>query len=383
VDQAERRRADSRGAVRGTALFGGSLVVIGIGFASASLLVPGIALLLLAAGSWAWVRASAEAARVGRMPGPDRVVEDEPFPLRLRITRGPLPLPRAELHDRLLERPAPVGARGPVVVSVAVKFPRRGRLVLDPPRLRLWDPLGLCRREVVGVGTGELLVLPRVEEVRRAGGGAGRDAGLLDGLDEGAGGGGAETGAVDLEMDGLRPYRPGSPASRIHWRTVARSGEMYERRFVAGGDAAPLIVLDAAAPESEEALDRAVRAAASLCLHLARRGGCAILMPDRGSLTIVDPRLRTWSDVHARLALVQSGSSAPAPRQARGRVATFWVTGAAGAQAARTSSRLMPGSYVVSPLPAEHVPVAFSVAGCSAQPSSAAARGAALTRRAA
>ena len=49
-------------------------------------------------------------------------------------------------------------------------------------------------------------------------------------------------------MDGLRPYRPGSPASRIHWRTVARSGEMYEKRFVAGADAAPLIVLDPTSP---------------------------------------------------------------------------------------------------------------------------------------
>jgi uncharacterized protein (DUF58 family) len=383
VGDAERRPADSRTGVRGTALLGASLIAIGLGFASSSLLVPGIALSVLAAGAWAWVASSAESTRVGRMPGPDRVVEDEPFPLRLRITRGPLPLPRAEIHDRLLERPAPVGARGPAMVSVAVGFPRRGRLVLDPPRLRLWDPLGLCRREVDGVGTGELLVLPRLEEVRRTGGSGGRDAGLLDGLDHGGAGGGAETGAVDLEMDGLRPYRPGSPASRIHWRTVARSGEMYERRFVAGADAAPLIVLDAAAPDSEEALDRAVRAAASLCLHLARRGGCAILLPDRGSLTIVDPRLRSWSDVHARLALVESGSPTPSPRQARGRVATFWVTGAAAATAARTSARLMPGSYVLSPLPAARVAAVFAVAGCSAQNASAAARGGAITARAA
>ena len=37
-------------------------------------------------------------------------------------------------------------------------------------------------------------------------------------------------------------------------------------------DAAPLIVLDATAPASEEALDMAVRAAASLCVHLAHAG---------------------------------------------------------------------------------------------------------------
>ena len=59
-----------------------------------------------------------------------------------------------------------------------------------------------------------------------------------------------------------------------------------------------------------------MRAAASLCFHLARRGGCAILIGDRGTPSLVEPRLRVWADVHARLALVKAGDSA-AP--ARGR----------------------------------------------------------------
>jgi uncharacterized protein (DUF58 family) len=358
--------------------------VAGLAFASSSLLVPGVALAGLALGAWLWVGASARAVRVERLPGPARVVEDEPFPLRLRVDRGAVPLPRAELHDDLLDRPAPVGSSGPAVVSVAVRFPRRGRLELGAPRMRLWDPLAICVRDVQGAtAKDELLVLPRIEEVRRAGSAGARESGLLDGLDHGGEGAGAETGAVDLEMDGLRPYRPGSPASRIHWRTVARSGEMYERRFVAGADAAPLIVVDALAPESDESLDRAVRAAASLCLHLARRGGCAILIGDRGAPTLVDTRLRVWADVHARLALVEAGSPTPAPRQARGRIATFWVTGESAPRAARRSSRLMPGSYVVSPLPAAGVPAAFTVAGCSGQFASTAARAAEAPLRAA
>ncbi len=93
--------------------------------------------------------------------------------------------------------------------------------------------------------------------------------------------------------------------------------------------------------------------------------------------------MRVWADVHARLALVESGSPAPAPRQARGRVATFWVTGAPAGRAGRVSARVMPGSYVLSPLPAARVPVAFTVAECSAQLASAAARGAAAPLRAA
>ena len=88
--------------------------------------------------------------------------------------------------------------------------------------------------------------------------------------------------AAELDLEGLRPYRQGTPASRIHWPAVARSGEMLERRLSADGDTAPLVVLDASRTPTEEALDHAVRAAASLCLHLARRGGCALLLPGCG-----------------------------------------------------------------------------------------------------
>src|SRR5215218_4723978 len=51
-------------------------------------------------------------------------------------------------------------------------------------------------------------------------------------------------GLAQFEVDGLRPYRDGSPASRIHWPAVARTGEMVERRLVAGGDPRPMVVFE-------------------------------------------------------------------------------------------------------------------------------------------
>ena len=370
---------------RGTLRLAAALGVVGLAFASVSLLVPAVALALLAGVAVAWVSAAAGATGIERLPGPPRVLENEAYPLRVRIRRRGVPLPEAELLDPLLDKPVTVSSRGPAQVSVAVRFERRGRHELAPPRLRLADPLRLCEREISGVGQGgELLVLPRIEEVRRAApASGGRDAGVLDGLEQGAEGSGPETGAVDLEIDGIRPYRQGSPATRIHWRTVARTGEMYERRFVAGADAAPLIVLDARAPASEEALDRAVRAAASLSLYLARRGGCAVLLPDHATPTNLDPRLRTWPEVHCRLALVESGAPAPAARHATGRVASFWVSGGSARAAARASARLGPGSYVVTPMPVADAHVAFTVAGCSGQRSTRAAQATIGTRRAA
>ena len=50
-----------------------------------------------------------------------------------------------------------------------------------------------------------------------------------------------------VDVDGLRPYRPGTPASRIHWPAVARGAGLIERRLQADGDSRPMIVLDAAA----------------------------------------------------------------------------------------------------------------------------------------
>ena len=40
-------------------------------------------------------------------------------------------------------------------------------------------------------------------------------------------------GAGATEVDSLAPHRPGAPASRIHWPTVARTTMLMERRMVA------------------------------------------------------------------------------------------------------------------------------------------------------
>jgi uncharacterized protein (DUF58 family) len=362
------------GGLRSVALLAGALVAAGLGFDSLSILVCGTALAAFTGGAAAWVGLAARAVRVERLPGPSRMQEDERYPLRVRIRRGPLPLPPATLADPLLPDPVPVGSNPPAVISVAAPAPRRGRHLLAPSTLVLTDPVGLTTRAIGTSREEELLVLPRIEPVRLAGSSPAHEKAWLDGLGTGGDAAGIESGAVDLEMDGLRPYRAGSPASRIHWRTVARSGEMYERRFVAGADAAPLIALDLSEPAGEEEVECAVRAAASLCFHLSRRGGCAILIADRPTPSLVDPRLRSWPDVHARLALVEAGSPAPRPRHAQGRIAPFWVTASAAADASRAAARRLPGSFVVSPAPLDGGRVAFTVAGCSAQRSAGVAR---------
>ncbi len=336
-------------------------------FDSASLYVPGVALALLAIVAVAWVLLAARGATITRRAGPHTILEEEPYPLRVEVRSGLAPPPGGELLEPLLGWPVPVAGRWSRRLRINVRFSRRGRRLLDPALLVLRDPLRLFATEIVGVGGEEVIVLPRVEPVTAPGSG-GAGAGTQGGLGQAPGLSGRRLDAslAELEIDGLRPYREGAPASRIHWPSVARTGEMLERRLVAELDSAPLIVLDPSAPASEEALDAAVRAAASLCVWLGHDSGCSILLPGDRRPIEVGHDMGAWPAVHMRLALVEEGpppaGSTLGPRGG----AVIWVTGADLRSTPRALERLPAGSrYVVSPTPLPGIHAAFEVAGCT------------------
>ena len=349
-------------------------VTLGIGLClaaatvdSPSLYVPGVSLTLLGVASVTWVTLAARGASLVRLPGPSRVVEDEAYPLRVELRSGVLPPPGGELIEPLLGWPVPIGNRWSRKVRINVRFSRRGRRRLEPGRLVIRDPLRLHVREVLGNGGEEVVVLPRVEPVTAPGGGgaaSGERSGI--GAARGLAGRRLDASSAELEIDGLRAYREGSPASRIHWPTVARRGEMLERRMVAELDSAPLVVLDASSPASEEALDMAVRAAGSLCVHLARTSGCAILLPGERRPVEIGHDMGSWPAVHVRLALAVEcpapGAGSISPRSG----AVLWVTAAALRRSPRGLERLPAGArYVVSPGELPGGAAAFEVAGCT------------------
>ena len=350
-----------------TALLGLALCLAGGTVDTPSLYVPGVGLLVLSIGSVAWVWLAARGATVFRVPGPHTVAEEEPYPLRVEVRSGLLPPPGGELLEPLLGWPVPVGGRWSRRLRINVRFSRRGRRVLEPDVLVIRDPLRLFSREVIGEGGEEVLVLPRVEPVTApgsGGAGAGAEAGL--GSEPSLSGRRLDASAAELEIDGLRAYREGAPASRIHWPSVARRGEMLERRLVAELDSAPLVVMDASAPASEEALDMAVRAAASICLWLARKDGCAVLLPGDRRPIDISHDLGAWPAVHARLALVEEGAAPGGGVLGPRGGAVIWVTGADLRTTPRALERLPAGSrYVVAPGALPGVRPAFEVAGCT------------------
>jgi uncharacterized protein (DUF58 family) len=292
----------------GIAVLGLVLVALGGLFDASPLYVPGTGFLLLGLLAPAWVALAARGATIARELDARRVVEQQPVPVRIAVRSGRagLPLPVAVVEDPLLDAPLrlPSGARSHRFTAVA-RFPRRGRVRVAAPGLVLRDPFELCRRLVRGGGEEELLVLPRTGPVSYAAGHG--EEGRRDG------GASALLGAAATEVDGVRPYREGTPAARIHWAPLARGAGLMERRLRVEADARPLVVLDARGAASEEALDMAVRAAASLALAFARDGGSGLLLPGERRARTIEADLSGWAAAHVRLALVQGGEEAPAP----------------------------------------------------------------------
>jgi uncharacterized protein (DUF58 family) len=353
----------------GIGLAGGGLILAAYVFGTSELLIPGLAFLVLAALAPPWIHLAARGASLTRSLDTESVLEEQPLEARLEVRRGPLGLPGAEIIDPLaggtIEFATPgMGVRGARITDVRViaRFSRRGRRRLAPPVLRLRDPLGLV--EVVRQSQSKaqaLLVLPRTERPRPLR----HDGGEQVDWQAGA-------AAVDItsaiEIDGLRPYRAGTPASRISWTALARGAGLLERRLKAERDSGPLVVLDVRCEEDGPRVDAAVRAAASLSLDLARRTGCDLLLPgDRRPLELA-PDLLGWPGAHARLALIEGGPQAPAPSfgARRSSAAVYYVA----AQPTRLPTRLLrSGALAVLVLPKElpvpaRRPAAFEVSGC-------------------
>jgi len=353
--------------VAGILALGAALTATAATFGSPSLYVPGIALMMLAVGAAVWVAGAASGASLERRTGPATVEEEHQWPVEVTAEAGLFPAPGGELVEPLVRGSLPMAGHSSRRMRVAVTFERRGRRRLGPARLVISDPLGLVERRLETPPGDEVLVLPRIEPV--IAGGRGEAA-----VAESAAGGRPAEVAAEIEMESLRPYREGAPASRIHWPTVARVGTLMERRLLADSNAQPLVVVDPTQPASELALDMAVRAAASLCIHLARAGGCSVLLPGDRRAVDLAPDLGGWPGLHARLALVEPAMGGPAARLQGRRGAVFWIT--ARQALPRGLERIHAERYLVSPS-VMRGDATFTVAGCGATPLGRGARRAA------
>ena len=287
----------------GCAGLGLLLLLVAGTFDAEPLYVTGSALALLGLGAAGWIGAGAWGARIERELGTRSVLEEQPLAVVITASSGSLPLPPGWIDEPLLPDPVRFQAgRRTTRVRVEIRFGRRGRRRLAPPALVLRDPFGLAQQVVRGDHEVEILVLPRTFPVNvTAAGGEAQPAHARAAL----------IAAAETEIDGVRQFREGTPASRIHWPSLARGHGRMERKLISESDSRPIVVLDPRAPASRDALDAAVRATGSLLLHFARRTGCALLLPGDRRAVYVEQDLLAWPQAHVRLALLDD-STGPA-----------------------------------------------------------------------
>ena len=354
----------------GCAALGVLLLLVAGTFDAEPFYVTGSALVLLGLGAIAWIRVGAIGATVHRTLGARSVIEEEPLTLRIEALAGKFPLPPGFVDEPLLSRPVPLSAgRRRSQLRIEATFGRRGRRMLEPPSIVLRDPLGLVEKRITAPAPDEVLVLPRIHPVRATASG---------GETTGAHARTLLTAAAETELDGLRQHTEGSPASRIHWPSLAKQGPIMERKLVAEADARPLVVLDPRGAATQEALDSAVRAAGSLVLHFAKRSGCGLLLPGDRRAVHIEPDLAGWPPAHVRLALLREdhGPALSAAQNRRGLV--VFVSARIVDRPPRGMGRTPGGQLLVIPGEIANRRAVLEVAGCRGYLAARTGSGAAL-----
>jgi uncharacterized protein (DUF58 family) len=250
--------------------------------------------------------------------------------------------PARTRRERSLERRAVSGARGlpslppggRAVTRFSVPSARRGVLTLSGASVWCRDPFGLAVRWVAQAPPAHVIVypLPVDEAVRatRRGPRAGRHP---------------ETNATAPpanalsgdELSGLRPYAPGDRLTRLHWPSLARSGDLVVREFLEPDAGSLSILVDLRpAAHSGDSFERTISRAAGLGTRALAEGMTVELCTSAGD------RIRIPAGAAARQTLLRAlamlGPAAAPPGVARrqgDRAAAdaVWATSSAGSSA--------------------------------------------------
>jgi uncharacterized protein (DUF58 family) len=236
--------------------------VFGLGAALAAnvpLLIWSMALMATAAGTMAWAKVAWRGVEVSAAFGPTRVFAGEPVTLRLRIAnrkRLPLPIVRVTvwLPPGVLPEPGwrtgtvrgfrmrlYLAGRSETVLDLPVRARRRGEYWLERVQLVLSDPFDLAPLKRDLGADADLLVMPEPRiaipmRVRRK-------------LPFGAPAHAVRMFEQRERFAGVRPYEPGDPMNRIHWRLTGHAGALHTKLFEPTRTADVLLALDLATGE--------------------------------------------------------------------------------------------------------------------------------------
>jgi uncharacterized protein (DUF58 family) len=316
--------------------FGPALLVLGIALAAPEIVLIGLLALFAVGVAELWSHFGLQGLRYERTIGRERTVWGEDIPLDLAIRNNkPLPVPWVSVDDAVsrgvIVRGEPlatnqltgvvtlrsrwmVGWYERVVRHLAIVADHRGVYSFGPVRVTVADLFGHGGAAADFEDRGVYIVRPRTLPVRLAGQ--------------------RQAPAGDLRarhslfedpalFAGVRPYHPGDPIRRVHWRATARTGVTVCKRFDPSRLQNILIALDVQVGSGfvwvndEELVESLIVAASSLARHTLLEGascGIAAVALSRApsGFAMVPPRagrdqLGVIADVLARLSVNPSG----------------------------------------------------------------------------
>lgn len=183
--------------------------------------------------------------------------------------------------------------------TYAMDTPRRGLIAVGPMHVSHSDPFGLLTWATPGPPSTQLIVLPRVDMVAPPGVGQGHDQSSFLIRNP-------KPAIAGDEFATLREYVPGDELRKVHWATSARRDTLMVRRDDQTRQARCTIVVDTRrAIHSEDSLDEAVSAAASIAAAATRRGNELRIVTTGGLDSLAGTGTAHLDQVLRELAMVQ------------------------------------------------------------------------------
>ncbi|ULL19066.1 DUF58 domain-containing protein [Paenibacillus sp. H1-7] len=228
----------------------------------------GMLLLYLCVGYVSWSRA----VRIERPAQTQRYWSGEAIGMKLRIKPGGWRLPSGWLlveerwthtgtgESVIVRDTVRLTMSGAVQASLHVPGLPRGAYSLEQTRVGISDAFGLLRLRLRSVSAGQhrMLVLPKPLPLASAATAAGEELPRRPQLR-------LQRQASSPLVQGTRPYAPGDPLNRIHWRSTARTGMLRAKETEQPGFDRLLVCLDAAkGVANAAAFATAVEAAAGI-----------------------------------------------------------------------------------------------------------------------
>lgn len=268
----------------------------------------GAVALLLAAVYTATVRLD---LGVGRTASPARLRAGSPARIDLVLqNRARRRTPLISAHDSVQGSRgaalllAPIRPGGEARIAYRLPTSRRGIIKVGPLDLTLGDPLGLTQARLRAAEVTNLMVHPKLIELRPLVAIAGHDPTAEQQPIRSLANSGEEFFA-------LRPYVVGDELKRVNWRATARADDLIVRQEERPKTGRVTVVLDRRKEVYDsDGFERAVSAALS-ALHSGFRGGDSLRFLTSASSAVTDIRSRGDLDaVDEQLALVHPTESA-------------------------------------------------------------------------